>query len=112
MGLDDFKGSKPSKQDKSPAEKRREHTDLHKIPDIRKDSNSQEEFVERVRQEVIVDYYSDFKLEDGWEYESMAGVTCVCDEKFLVRDHTTCTVCGREYARTGRAVVMTKRGDN
>jgi len=110
MGLDDFNTEEPRTSSKSKDRESAEDSAFHDIVKLRAGKELTPSLLESVRQNYVPDYYPDMRLEDGWEYKEAAMVKCVCGEKVLVEDHTTCGDCGRSYARTERAVVMTKRG--
>ena len=110
MGLDDFSTEGPRKSSKSKDRESAEDSVFHDIVKLRAGKELTPALLETIRQKYVPDYYPDLRLEDGWDYKEAALVKCVCGEKVLVEDHTNCSDCGRGYANTDRAVVMTKRG--
>ena len=110
MGLDDFSTEGQRKTSKSSDRESAEDSAFHQIVELRKGKPLTPKLLESIRQTYVPDYYPDMRLEDGWDYKEAALVKCVCGEKVLVEDHTNCDTCGRGYANTDRAVVMTKRG--
>jgi len=110
MGLDDFSTEGPRKTSKKRDRETAEDSPFHDVVKLRAGRPMTPDLLEKIRQKYVPDYYPDAELEGGWDYEEAAMVKCVCGEKVLVKDRKTCSDCGRAYARTDRAVVMTKRG--
>lgn len=105
MGLDDFKTEGPRTRSKSSKDKDKDWEGFKSVTDAEWSNMSTEEKVRHARKNGIEDFYPDFKLDGGWQYEKIVRVKCTCGKVFTFNAQGECPVCGSEYKDSGRAVI-------